>query len=1813
MSSNLEKSSKNFYTSYSKLSEIRLVTIGYATPSCIKKWAEKTLPNGKIYGEVLNANTLHYKTFKPQKGGLFCERIFGPLKNFECACGKSFKYKKNLLQKKLNASNKALAGSNPNVLSTKDSSRLKALINLNDDGSNTGNFSSTGANSKDSLDKNLQYSSVDGAYSTMNSVFGNLGFYAKKRDFCDICDVEYTWSVIRRYQLGYIKLVSPIVHIWYLKGMPSYLSILLQMKRRALESIVYCSKTPTIEYALKGPPIILDSAHIISTWKKLKAEILKPVVVESSAMPSNENLSQTITVENNSIQSNSLNFIEQSSPIKQFNNTFEKLKARKIEKRKSLDVAIKKSVNTNYHKFSMVNSQKTKMQPSNTESINHVLKQRKNLSYFNWNNCGSNEKSIWSKNSNHIPQQKKLKAPPAVNRGHLPFMNGLSESLVSVGKYKFKNPNNVNSYLTMNLKKRKAFFNIELKQSFNSNYPESETIKIRNLKILSAIIYQQKYFGQLANLNTPLLVNRNDNTYIPPGILKKLSIRFYILLKLNLVSQKSIYKSFVEQAWKTTTEKAMKVALIRFNQLTQHVSLLQKLNYTNRVLRAYSLNLNKPKNLKIYSLNSKAFLGSKNIKKLIKERVIYLNRRLAKIANLLIQLKTKIGLYAEQQRSLLAQSYATNGWYNLKQVKSERMKITVNKTFSFLKNSLIQTQQTFKVAKKLLLKTSKDINLESNFQTIENNQKQLKKIWFLLKHHFILLQGQTLELPRSFNSIYPSEQMTQQKTKTILQANKSWQQSGQASSFANNTGNTRLGEKSSNPNVSDNLKTIGITKKDFYSIFELKEPLYITDQFFDEKNKKPTTKGEARKTTRNIDKSMSQRKSKPKIYYLKKEKNLNDFFASLGLDEKNLMTETHQQTIQNNLKGDAISMSDMNLLKSYFERGFIEVKRSFNSNFQPKTTMVHNPISPVDSLSENSKQKLFMTKSYTYQLNIGNIKIPTLLDTSFFLRSHFYLELYMFSNSSHDFSNHQIGAFLKNKYLQKPNYLTKNVTMIKQLSRVFFKYFIQSTNLTSSIHKKYKVWTYLKRFSTTTTGNFDLSASLKNRLLSLPPKSTLTGQLPELTQSVNANYKDLLGGRSNVNKKLLYFSNRDFEKTIKTLFGVTVPTPNKNLMFIQNKTHSKQDLNLDLESIIRNTLEQNKNKPLAALLKSKLKGNYQPHSVVEKGELELKPSFNSNNQADKQNNKTSQAFVLKNYLTPNNSNIESKDLPVKEMGINKKLYNNFYPVFHRARWSSDISWNLFYLFMTTPSENNEIVIANYRKQLEPVVPTPETLVDSLESQPWTKTSPTTEFDIQNSVFFSGPGLIKELLNEFTINELYKINYQNKILLSIENKKIADLKKNLFIQKKILNKKKWKKLKKLYKRRFFFVRKAKLVRTLFKKESYLQETILKYLPVLPPELRPIVKMGNQIASSDLNRLYQRVIYRNDRLKKFLKDPATSHSFEMKYAQRLLQEAIDNLIQNSNNGVAAEKDSRGRLLKSLSDNIKGKQGRFRQYLLGKRVDYSGRSVIVVGPKLKLHECGLPKEMALELYLPFLLKRILNENLARTVVGAKTLIKTNPSLVWELLREIMQTCPVLLNRAPTLHRLGIQAFQPKLIEGRAILLHPLVCSAFNADFDGDQMAVHVPITVEARAEAWKLMLSRNNILSPATGDPLAIPSQDMLLGCYYLTINLLNRKTQNSQPKKLDGTYFATMENVLKAYELKIVDLHSNIWLKWNQFIENGSDQEEPIEIRIDSYGNRKEISKKFQKTYNAKENFWTQYILTTPGKILFNKLIMEITGT
>jgi len=321
-------------------------------------------------------------------------------------------------------------------------------------------------------------------------------------------------------------------------------------------------------------------------------------------------------------------------------------------------------------------------------------------------------------------------------------------------------------------------------------------------------------------------------------------------------------------------------------------------------------------------------------------------------------------------------------------------------------------------------------------------------------------------------------------------------------------------------------------------------------------------------------------------------------------------------------------------------------------------------------------------------------------------------------------------------------------------------------------------------------------------------------------------------------------------------------------------------------------------------------------------------------------------------------------------------------------------------------------------------------------------------------------------------------------------------------------------------------------------------VMQYIPVIPPELRPLVPLdGGRFASSDLNDLYRRVIIRNNRLKRLLEIKAPE--VILRNEKRMLQEAVDSLFDNSRKSNAVKAEG-GRALKSLSDVLKGKQGRFRQNLLGKRVDYSGRSVIVVGPELKLHECGLPKDMAAELFKPFIIRKLIERGIVKTVKSARKLVDKKEAVIWDILENILRGHPVMLNRAPTLHRLSIQAFQPKLIEGKAIQLHPLVTTAFNADFDGDQMAVHVPLSNAAVLEAQLLMLSSHNILNPQNGTPITLPSQDMVLGLYYIT---KGRKATDTEKVKGEGKVFYSTEEVIIAYNEGVVDLHAFVKVKTN----------------------------------------------------------------
>ncbi len=359
----------------------------------------------------------------------------------------------------------------------------------------------------------------------------------------------------------------------------------------------------------------------------------------------------------------------------------------------------------------------------------------------------------------------------------------------------------------------------------------------------------------------------------------------------------------------------------------------------------------------------------------------------------------------------------------------------------------------------------------------------------------------------------------------------------------------------------------------------------------------------------------------------------------------------------------------------------------------------------------------------------------------------------------------------------------------------------------------------------------------------------------------------------------------------------------------------------------------------------------------------------------------------------------------------------------------------------------------------------------------------------------------------------------------------------------------------------YTKRLKLIEAFLESGNKPEWMVMTVLPVLPPELRPLVPLeGGRFATSDLNDLYRRVINRNNRLKRLL--DLAAPDIIVRNEKRMLQEAVDALMDNGRRGRAIT-GSNKRPLKSLADMIKGKQGRFRQNLLGKRVDYSGRSVIVVGPTLRLHQCGLPKKMALELFKPFIFSKLERRGLATTIKAAKKMVEREGPEVWDILAEVIREHPVLLNRAPTLHRLGIQAFEPVLIEGKAIQLHPLVCAAFNADFDGDQMAVHVPLSLEAQLEARALMMSTNNILSPANGEPIIVPSQDVVLGLYYMTRDRINGKGE--------GMVFADTAEVLRAYQTGNVELQARIKVRIREVLLNEQgEREEKISLKDTTVG-------------------------------------------
>lgn len=1385
------KPKKIYKSGYSKIHELKLVSVEIASSEKIKEWAEKILPNGKTFGEVTNANTLHYKTFKPHKGGLFCERIFGPLKDFECACG---------------------VRSKPVPLES------------------------------------------------------SIAFEQKKRFFCINCDVEYTWSVIRRYQLGYIQLISPVSHIWFLKANPSYLSLLLDFRRSHLESIIYCTESITLENLWKSSQTLgLDTSPstLYSIWQKLLEE----------------------------------------------------------------------------EKF---------------------LKRKHAISFFDSNK--NNRTRIEEKEGKKKSDQKISK-----NRNILIF------SLLKKNKNRLKLIDSYKQNKEFFYKKKNIIYDYSRKLKNSSKNKNQSSFVFLNNKIVS-------------NNKSLFFAKFSENNYFQ--IYKKTFFQVLLLSK----------KSFL---------LSLKIFFSKFLKMQKISKILEKDYYLEKFKENF------------------LFLTESFFQ-------IYFTELYLKDKNLIIKMPSHI-----------LQFLCENFIFYFIQIQFQ---------FYALKNPLNNLPQFSNKNERVNVDKSQFSNLNFTFQSNSINKLFLKKI------------------------------------------------------------------------KEGNNKIFKIFSKIQKGIHSMKGLFYYTG-----------------------------------ICLFKKQIKLNKFFKE---NENALKSNIYKREIDGKKKDDD---------------GAIENERTNNKLWD-------NIDLKSDELEYNSEKlqilKILETKKQT---NLLKTLISKIL-------------------SEHDFLSQQKKR--------------RNVFNILYLFYAFFRKEMISIINNVPEYKKENMFNEIYFLST-----LNIKFHIKN------PKS-------KFSEIVNFHYKF---------KNLLleplfiscYFSNKD--STIKQ-YKLT------NKLNIAEKILDKKNINTRIYNLNKKK-NLNKRKKFLFLQKQK--------SLILRN-----PQFFSSIYSKKTHNNKNEPLIFRfaEKALPM-YNTDEKEIPKKmeewQVPLQKKmLKNDLYTISYSHLWPIFSDWKSFFYYNSAPKDfEDSNIYYSYRKssfstktnkfsskldiasldsslfnffvnKTEEIDPNySNTLANSkkqillktfVNNSSKAKVTRTTEFLSNIKSPLAGAAIVKKLLSEYTPSELKKMVKQHQILLPKLNHNIRQLKE------KAIKKFDFVKIQKLLNKRDHIIRRLKLIRKFSRKNVEPTSMILSVLPVLPPDLRPILKLQNQIAASDLNRLYQRILYRNERLKKFLKDPSTSQSFEMKYAQRLLQEAVDNLIQNGKGNVKPETNSRGQALKSLSEILKGKQGRFRQYLLGKRVDYSGRSVIVVGPKLKLYECGLPKEMAIELFLPFLIKRILHYKIARTVIGAKNFLYSNKTYCINLLNEIMTNHPVLLNRAPTLHRLGIQAFQPKLVEGRAILLHPLVCPAFNADFDGDQMAVHLPITVEARAEAWNLIFSRNHLISPATGDPIVLPSQDMVLGCYYLTsekkilnIRLSNLITERGSENYSNITNCSNLYNarkVLNAYQRGQILLQSIVWIKWNGKIF----MTEPlsmIEIRLNRYGVRDQIQSKSYKRIDKEENILNKYIRTTPGRILINSITQK----
>ncbi len=1711
-----KKIQKKLLNGYSKIHELKLVTIGLASPEKIQSWAEKELPNGKIFGEVTNANTFHYRTFKPSKGGLFCERIFGPLKDFECACGKRKK---------------------PTAIESK---------------------------------KILEHEQTS-------------------RSFCPNCDVEYTWSILRRYQLGYIKLNAPVTHLWYFKTNPSYLSILFDMKRKDLESIIYCTQTITIEntwkYSEQNSSLTRSPTDLYLKWQKF------------------------FTIEEKTKEHQMI-----------FQNKKAKLRQKKEKNRNVFFTKKSFQKQTNWQNFETQNFL-TSLKNSESVLSSSSFEQSKNLPLSLFSPVQQKQIDIFI---NIYKQKQKKFISFAIQEIWKKFLQkSYQKSLIfhtSIELF-FENSLKNDNQLTTHKQLQKILQNFSLFFFFSSLIPESVDSKIRSFD------FQQKTAGTNFSYEA-------TRAYSPePGPLPGQSL-----------------------GQQGADEVQMNAELLG----AQHSEVVQ-----GSANKASSAQYKSVKSTSIPKKYKRLFF--KNEKSIFHDFLFF--KKTNNVSD-----DSSFDFFIENQYSNKEMSE------NSKILKKEKIyKKKFWKSFFFLLEfSIYFLQQKKKKRKNVSKFSKKDILFFFNllpflkkykiFQNTKFVDKDLTKIQFFLQKS---VQKSLYQIHSNFENKSGSHENIQLEMKKIFVERKSFV-SKRNTSFAqkrfhfDNTLDFDYKKKNFDQNKKSSMTDNKMTSPQLFSkninFFFLKEKI----DFLQAKQKDNNISFlEIFTISIHFEKILCVLKTYYEIDFCSLF--YNSIFFSAFPEKTNEMKKLSDVN-KNLLSQKSFDIKNWHMI---FEQGVeIFVQES----------QIYSVIEKVSF--EYFTFLLYLFKSNFLFSNFSHGQLVLENSKNEKENIHFYIESLKAQNSLFILLNSiSFGFFSKNqtKIKKTPEILNVSLSRPFPLPRPqrgwgqgWGQEYAASIDQAADFSEFHKLSDELLNQATIPQrkfNNFDFpigldqkktkrqESSFENNRLQIEKKVSLKNtKKPDMAETISIYNKQLTSKvkfslrkkQTELNKFTKFFhlsstvpSSKQNLKSQQNSFSVD---NKKNLQTAKGKVLAKTELQLawargfprlwhpapgqkpesqfgkkiQIQKIYKN--EQN------PIKKKQKKANFAhfagASSITDSNTAHLSVSllgWQSNNLSEWK--KKNQKVTIKTSPPKTNMNLKNKVLTI--------AYNYV--------WNNDANWKYFVYYNSLfLNEFEDIPIFIYGSTSSfSEKPRKSTKIQKEAYLTPKKTNesflPFFDFDVSTKNFLVGAGILEKLLTEYTSVELRKMTIQHQILLPKIQQTLRFLKQTAKTKKDSL------KIQKYFQKREHIIRRLKFLRKFSRRNSNPNFMILRNLPVLPPDLRPILKLQNQIAASDLNRFYQRIIYRNERFKKFAKDSATNQSFEIKYAQRLLQEAVDNLIQNGKGSVKAETNSRGQPLKSLSEILKGKQGRFRQYLLGKRVDYSGRSVIVVGPELKLYECGIPKEMALELFLPFLIQYILKYKLAQTVIGAKNLLKSDSTLTIHLLQKVMKNVPVLLNRAPTLHRLGFQAFLPKLIDGRAILLHPMVCPAFNADFDGDQMAVHIPLTVEARTEAWKFMLSINNFINSATGEPVLLPSQDMVLGCYFLTNDFLAKfvgiqfsnflKKQNDFLKKKESfsstklnfynfiiqnksfLFFQNFNSVITAYQRKEIFIHTPIWMKVNGPVDFGNDSSKPVEIRLQLNGIREKIHPKYTIIYDRQNTILDKYIRTTVGRILMNLMIQE----